>query len=203
MVKRRSAACPPSKEHSDHLSLNSPSPSFGAQDTRESGNSGITGCVQCCPPVPNYAVSTSSPGIFTYSVEQVQPPDHCNGHTQTGIIPFLGCCMVAVGLPNLPWLPFLTSTSSFPSLISLPLSLAFLLPTASAVFLYLHPCDVLIWGTGQPLSPEASQVHAPSLYWAFFHLQSTSKSREVPLQRESLLQIHPPRKESGTTRACC
>jgi len=99
MVTRRKAVCPPSKQHSDHLSLNSPSPSFGAQDTRESGNGGTSGCVQRCPPVPSYAVTTSSPGIFTCSADQVQLPDHHSGHTQRGIIPFLGVDLGDLPLP--------------------------------------------------------------------------------------------------------
>lgn len=142
-------ACPPPKEHSDSLSLSSPSPSIGAWDPGESGKSSFTFCVWCCPSVPSSAVSTSSPVVFTYSVKQVQPPDHCNVYTHTQessyscavqLPPFtsLGCPSWRVHSPFLPSdssAPF-PHFSSFHSLCSLPLS---------------TPCDVLIWGTGHPL----------------------------------------------------
>lgn len=87
-------------------------------------------------------------------------------------------CSSSLHSPPMVTLPNQCLLSSLP-LISLPLSLAFLLPTASAVLLCLHPCVVLIWGTGHSLSPEASQVHAPSLHWALLCLQCTSKRRKA------------------------
>lgn len=69
------------------------------------------------------------------------------------------------------------------------------------------PLSLPLWRAGScdrtPLYRKASQVHALSLHWAFLQLQYTSKNRDVPLQRQSLLQMHLPRWESRTARAHC
>lgn len=171
-------ACPPPNEYSDYPSLNSPSPSVGAWDPGEWGNSSTKFYVQFCPLVPRPAVSTSCPGVFTYSLKQVQSPSQCNMY-KNNPIPGLSSSLHSLPLAVLPNRYLLFSLL----VTALPISLTFLFPQP----LQSTSVYTLIWGTGHPLFPAPCQIPVPSLHCAFLQLQSTSKNWEVPLPREPLL----------------
>lgn len=189
-------ACPPPKEHSDYLSL-SLHWSMGPWGVRKQQHYIL------CPVLPICAQlcckHSSITGVFTYPVKQVQPPDQCNVYTHRNH-PFPGLSSFFHSLP-LAVLPNRYLLASLP-LIAQPLSLPFSFHSLCSLPLSTL-CDVLIWGTGGSLFPAPCQLPAPSLQCTFLQLQSTSKCREIPLPREPLLQIHPPRAESEAASASC